>query len=260
MITHRSHFFRVICTQHLMAALALTHLAYTHEWVWIGATFVAWLLCYVIGEGIFLHRYYSHRAFETHPVVAKAFAVFALLGGFGTPTVYRAVHVGMHHSRSDREGDSHSPREGFWHAYLGWHLRPLRIPLIISRNLMRDKFYQSLDLYLLRIWFGALMLLALIDWRLPLYTMGLAGAIGINMAGLTNSLGHLMGSRRFETPDDSRNLAWLSWLTWQGSGGLHNNHHAHPARYHDSHAWYEFDIGRWIVPLLATEIRTQDRG
>lgn len=254
MVTHRSHFFRVLVPQHLLAIGAIVNLIVEGNTIWLWATFASWFLCYVVGEGIFLHRYFSHRAFETHPIIAKTFAILALLGGFGTPIVYRAVHIGLHHAHSDREGDSHSPVHGFWHAYIGWQLDKVKLPLTVSRNLMRDRFYSALDIHLFRIWWACLLVLALIDWHLPLYALGLSGAIGINLAGITNSVTHLYGSRRFDTNDNSRNLAWLSWLTWQGSGGLHNNHHAFPGRYHDSHAWYEWDVGRWIIPIIATNI------
>lgn len=254
MVTHRTHFFQVLIPQHLLALAALINLVVEGQPMWLWATFIAWFLCYVMGEGIFLHRYFSHRAYETRPWLAKTFAVFGLLGGFGSPISYRAVHIGLHHAHSDQTQDSHSPQHGFWHAWILWNLKPMKLPLVICKNLLRDPFYVWMEQNIIRIWWAALILLALIDWHLPLYTMGLAGAIGMSMAGITNSLAHLHGSRRFNTDDNSRNITWLSWLTWQGSSVLQNNHHAIPGRYHDSHAWYELDLGRWIIPLIATKI------
>jgi fatty-acid desaturase len=258
MITHKSHFYKIIIPQHLLGIAAIATLFFESNLTWLWATFVAWFLCYVMGEGIFLHRYFSHRAFETHPWIAKIFAVFALLGGFGSPISYRAVHIGMHHAHSDTDKDSHSPIHGFWHAWILWHLTSIKPPLVICKNLLRDKFYVWLETNIIKVWWGALIVLTLIDWRLPLFTLGLAGAIGMNMAGITNSLAHMVGTRRFDTDDNSRNIAWLSWLTWQGSSVLQNNHHAKPSRYHDSHAWYELDIGKWIIPLIATKVHYQE--
>jgi stearoyl-CoA desaturase (delta-9 desaturase) len=254
MITHRSHFFRVIVPQQVFAVAAIGLLFYNQSLWWLAATFAAWFLCYVVGEGIFLHRYFSHQAFETHPWIAKTFAVFALLSGFGSPISYRATHIGLHHAHADQPGDSHSPIHGFWHSWILWHLKSQSVPLMISKKLMRDPFYVWLETNIVKIWWTSVILLALIDWRLPLYTLGLAGAIGIHMAGATNCLTHRFGTRRFDTRDNSKNIALMSWFTWQGSGGLHNNHHARPSRYHDSHAWYEFDIAKWLVPLIATKI------
>ena len=41
-----------------------------------------------------------------------------------------------------------------------------------------------------------------------------------------NSLCHFFGRRRFDTPDESRNLAWLAPLSF--GEAWHNNHHAFP--------------------------------
>lgn len=253
MITHKTHFYKVIIPQHLMALGALYLLFAEQNFYWLLSTFVFWFLCYVIGEGIFFHRYFSHKAFETKEIIAKTFAVCGCLAGFGGPIGFRAVHTGIHHPHSDTDNDSHSPSQGFWHSWIFWHLTEKKLPIMICKNLLKDKFYVWLEQNLIKVWWSAVVLLLLIDWRLPLFTIGLAGAIGMSMSGITNSLGHFHGSRRFDTDDNSRNIWWLSWITWQG-GILQNNHHANPSKFHDSHAWYEFDIGKYIIPLIATKI------
>jgi stearoyl-CoA desaturase (delta-9 desaturase) len=257
MTTHTSHFYKIIIPQHLAGLVAIGLLFAGESTVWLLATFAAWFLCFVMGEGIFFHKYFSHRSFETNPIIAKIFAVFGLLGGFGSPISYRAVHTGLHHAHSDTDKDSHSPIHGFWHSWLLWHLTSVRPPLIICKTLLKDKFYVWLEANIIKIWWTTVILLALVDWRLPIFTMGLAGMIGMSMAGISNSIGHSYGSRRFDTNDNSRNVWWISWFTWQG-GILQNNHHARPSRYHDSLAWYEFDIGKWIIPLIATKIHYQE--
>lgn len=253
-MTHRQHFFRLLVPQFVLALLAIAHLTSNGPSGYLIATFIAWFLCYVMGEGIFYHRYFSHKAFECRPWLAKFFTVCAVLGGFGGPIAFRGVHTGLHHAHTDTLKDPHSPVHGFWHAFLGWHMTSVKFPLVISKSLLADRFYSWVEPRVVYIWWTAAAILALIDWHLLTYTLGLAGMIGTVFSGISNSFGHRYGSRRFETDDLSTNNAWLSWLTWQG-GILHNNHHAQPVRYHDSHAWYEFDIAKWIVPLIATNIR-----
>jgi stearoyl-CoA desaturase (delta-9 desaturase) len=63
--------------------------------------------------------------------------------------------------------------------------------------------------------------------------------------GLINSLGHVIGSRRFETPDNSRNLWWLALFMF--GENWHNNHHAHPASARHGLAWYEMDISWYVI-------------
>jgi fatty-acid desaturase len=251
---YRRHFFLVICAQVFFGLVAIADLMIYGNYTWLLATFVMWFLMYVMGEGIFLHRYFSHRAFKTHEWLAKTFAVFGALGGFGGPIGYRATHVGLHHAFSDQERDPHSPTKGWFHAAVGWHLVNHKLPLMICKTLLKDPFYVWLENNVIKIWWATFIIFAVIDVRLALYGMGLAGLICFAFGSWTNSAGHLIGTQRFNNRDNSTNMAWWSWICWQGSGALQNNHHAHPGRYHDSWAWYEFDIGRWIIPLIATEI------
>lgn len=255
MSPHRKHFLQVIVPQFILGIAALIHLVTQGASGYLLAAFVAWFLFYVMGEGVFYHRYFSHRTFECHHWIAKFFTICAMLGGFGGPMTYRGVHTGLHHANADKDRDPHSPVHGFWHAFLGWYSTDVRFPLAFSRKLLTDKFYVWAEPRVIKIWWAVAIVLALIDWQLLIYTLGLAGMIGTLFAGVTNSICHIYGTRRFEVDDNSRNIWWWSWIVWQGSGALHNNHHAQPWRYHDSHAWYEFDIGKWVIPLIATKIR-----
>jgi stearoyl-CoA desaturase (delta-9 desaturase) len=63
--------------------------------------------------------------------------------------------------------------------------------------------------------------------------------------GLVNSLGHVWGRRRFETPDNSRNIWWAALMTFGDS--WHNNHHAHPASARHGLAWYEIDVSWYAI-------------
>jgi stearoyl-CoA desaturase (delta-9 desaturase) len=248
------YFVRVTLVQILLGIIAIGYLLNTGNTIWLWATFIAWFLGYVMGEGVFLHRYFSHKTFETYPWLAKTFALIALQYGFGGPITFRTVHI-LHHSTSDTEKDVHSPVNGIWQSCLMWRAHTIKdAPFVVSKHLMRDKFYVFLETHSVKIWWVTFFILAVIDWRLALFTQGLGGLMGIVMAAISNCFSHLYGTRRFETSDNSRNNWVLSWLLWQGAIALHNNHHAHPARYHDSHAWYEFDIGKYIIPLIATKI------
>jgi stearoyl-CoA desaturase (delta-9 desaturase) len=64
-----------------------------------------------------------------------------------------------------------------------------------------------------------------------------------------NSLCHFLGSRRFRTDDESRNLAWLAPFTF--GEAWHNNHHAFPtSAFHGLRPW-ELDPGGWVIRGLA---------
>ena len=247
----RKYTLSTIAVQYLFSVLAVVLLITDKDFSWLWASLFSWFFYYVVGEGIFLHRYFAHESFKCRPYVAKIGALLPMLGAFGTPISWRIVHL-THHGNADKEKDPHSPvTKGFWYAFIGWQLEkhPEKMSLILGKRLLNDTYYKFLEQHSIKIWWTGVIVTSLIDWRLPLF-VALGASIGHILAGFTNSAGHLWGTRRFDTKDNSKNITWYSWLTWQGSGALHNNHHAYPSRYHDSHAWYKWDVAKWIVPIL----------
>jgi stearoyl-CoA desaturase (delta-9 desaturase) len=60
-----------------------------------------------------------------------------------------------------------------------------------------------------------------------------------------NSLCHFFGRRRFDTDDESRNLAWLSLLSF--GEAWHNNHHAFPTSAAHGLRWWELDVSSLVI-------------
>ena len=67
-------------------------------------------------------------------------------------------------------------------------------------------------------------------------------------AGVINGLGHAVGYRVHDTPDQSRNI--VPWGIVIGGEELHNGHHANPASARLSHRWWEFDVGYFYIRVL----------
>jgi stearoyl-CoA desaturase (delta-9 desaturase) len=63
-----------------------------------------------------------------------------------------------------------------------------------------------------------------------------------------NSLCHYFGRRRFETGDESRNLAWLALPTF--GEAWHNNHHAFPTSANHGLTRWQLDPGAWLISAL----------
>ena len=251
MLTHKKHFYQVQIPMLLLGIFALVHLFNWQAWMWLIATFLYWFVAYVMGEGITYHRYFGHDAFEwKYEWMPKIITLFCMSAGFGNPINWRSTHID-HHRYSDKEGDPHSPKDSFWHGAFGWHTVNRPINFLVCRKLLADKYYVWISEHTIGIWWAMTIAIALIDWRLMLYTIGLGGLICFLLVAQVTAYSHRYGTVRFDTGDDAKNSTWLSWITWVGSGALQNNHHAYPGRWHDSHAWYEFDIGKWIIPLIA---------
>ena len=63
-----------------------------------------------------------------------------------------------------------------------------------------------------------------------------------------NSLCHFFGRRRFDTGDESRNLAWLAPLSF--GEAWHNNHHAFPTSAEHGLRRFEVDPSALVIRAL----------
>ncbi len=106
--------------------------------LWTGSSTTAVALAVTLylarafGLTAFYHRYFSHRAFKTSRWFQFLGAVLGCLALQKGP-LWWAAHHRVHHRRSDRPGDVHSPRvHGFVWAHLGWFLTPANNELRIE--------------------------------------------------------------------------------------------------------------------------------
>jgi stearoyl-CoA desaturase (delta-9 desaturase) len=193
------------------------------------------------------HRYFSHRTYKT----SRAFQLLlALLGTSATqkgPLWWASMHR-LHHRYSDRPGDPHSPREGFWHAHQGWifdgrwdatrndQVRDLaRYPELVWLN--RWHIVPPVALALLCCWIGGLSGFV---WGFAISTTVLW-----HVTYSINSLTHRWGRPRYETGDDSRNSVILALATL--GEGWHNNHHYYPSCARQGFFWWEIDVTYYLL-------------
>ena len=66
---------------------------------------------------------------------------------------------------------------------------------------------------------------------------------------LINSLAHIWGTRRFATPDESRNNFWLALVTM--GEGWHNNHHHFMSSVRQGIRWWEVDTTYYVLKVLS---------
>jgi len=213
--------------------------------------FAVFGIVYVItglGVTVGFHRHFTHRAFTTSRPVRAVLAVMGTAAIEGPIIAWVADHR-KHHAFSDQEGDPHSPHvghgggvrgalRGLAHAHMGWlFLHTQRAnKKRYAPDLLADPIIRFIDRTTL-LWIVA-------GLALP-FGLGVAlgGTIAAGLTGMLwggavrilllhhatysiNSLCHFFGRRRFDSGDESRNLAWLALPTF--GEAWHNNHHAFP--------------------------------
>jgi stearoyl-CoA desaturase (delta-9 desaturase) len=213
----------------------------------------------------FYHRYFSHKAFKTN-----RFWQF-IFGAIGNASVQRgplwwAAHHRHHHRFTDQEQDVHSPsRHGFWWSHIGWLTSKANFPTNYKYVAEWAKYPElrwlnrydtvvpvllALALYIL----GALLerfapQLGTNGLQMVVWGFFISTTVLLHATVTINSLDHMFGSRRYDTPDTSRNNALLALITL--GEGWHNNHHHYAVSARQGFFWWETDITYYLLVLMS---------
>ncbi len=201
-----------------------------------------------LGITLGFHRMLTHRSFRANPVVKFVLLLLGSMAVQGPALEWAATHI-KHHAQADREGDPHSPLDGFFHAHLGWIFNGMVDPNVYCRHLLKDRMVFFISrAYLLWVALSLMIPFAIGGWE-GLIWGGLVRIFLLqHVTWSVNSVCHIFGKREFETNDQSHNQ-WLVGLLALGEG-WHNNHHAFPrSAFHGLH-WWQFDLSGYIIWVL----------
>ena len=246
--------YRSVLVAMILAPIGATGYAMYVLWQdWIGwrelALFLGFYFATVLGTTLGYHRLVAHRSFETYPVVKATLLVLGAMNLQGHPVNWAAYHL-KHHAHSDREGDPHSPREGFVHAHVGWLVKATPADRErYCKRLLGDPVVMFVDRTAV-LWavVGLLVPYALDGWRGLLWGGAVRIAFANHVTFAVNSICHLFGSRPFATRDESRNN-WFIALLALGEG-WHNNHHAFPSMAYHGIGRRQVDISGLVLRAL----------
>lgn len=216
-----------------------------------------WLLfaAFVLVRGytttVAYHRYFAHRSFKTSRPFQFLLALLCCTNLQRGPLWWAAIHR-HHHRHSDEPGDAHSPVQGgFIWGYFGWMFLTLEQPDWCSvRDLRR---YPEL-VWLEKWWLLPPLLMVAACWLVGGWAtvclcFCMTAVTSLHGASVVNTLGHLVGSRRYATQDQSRNSFVLAVLSL--GDGWHNNHHHYPHAARAGFLWWEIDSSYQLVRVLA---------
>lgn len=237
---------------------------------WVGFSWVAfWIALFlyfarIFSIGAFYHRYFSHKTYQTTRFWQLMFAIAGASSAQRGP-LWWAAHHRQHHMCSDEPSDAHSPvQHGFWWSHVGWfmskmhyHYNPERV-----KDLSRYPELVFLDRYDALVPAALFVILGIVGALLHIY----APSLGTSAAQMIvwgfcistialfhttvsiNSLSHVLGKKRFNTKDNSRNNLFLALLTF--GEGWHNNHHHYPATARQGFMWWEIDLTYYLLKLM----------
>lgn len=227
--------------------------------------FVVFYFVTLVGITVGYHRLLTHQTFTTGRWTKLMLAIFATWGAQGPVLQWVSTHR-RHHVTSDREGDPHSPNRsgpGAWgrlkgliYAHIGSGFTDeVTNYSRFAPDILRDSDMIWASRYYLPLVAAGLALPAAIG---ALVTQSLEGTVTALLWGgfarmfvvhhaimSITSIAHVFGVKTYRSGDESRNSLSLALLT--GGEGWHNTHHAFPKAAILSTAYWQIDLGGFVV-------------
>ena len=239
--------------------------------IWVGwswfAVLTAAVLYFIRMFAItgFYHRYFSHNSFKTNRFWQF---VFAALGNSSVQRgpLWWAAHHRHHHRYADTNKDIHSPSQhGFMWSHMGWLTSPANFPT--KMQYVKDwakfpelRWINRFDIVIpvllaAALFFGGISLeiyapqLKTNGPQLLIWGFFISTVVLFHGTVTINSLDHMFGSRRYDTPDTSRNNALLALITL--GEGWHNNHHHYAITARQGFFWWEMDMTYYLLKIFS---------
>lgn len=233
------------------------------SWVAVAVAIVLYVVRMFFITG-FYHRYFCHKSYSTSRVGQFIFALLGLTAAQRGPIWWAAVHR-HHHRHSDQEPDLHSPGlKGLWWAHIGWLTSASNYPTDYEAAKDLSKYPELVFLNRFDIIGPVLLCLALLllgflldiffpglgtsAWQMVVWGFFVSTVCVFHGTCSINSLSHIIGKRRYDTEDDSRN-SWLLAIITLGEG-WHNNHHHYHGSARQGFYWWEFDPTYYMLKLM----------
>lgn len=219
-------------------------------WWWI-ATVIGYVCIKMLGVSAGYHRLFSHKGFSVNPLTKRILLWFGTLAGQGSPLFWIGIHRGYHHRYADREGDAHSPRDGFWHSYILWMFKRDTMSIRSVVDLLQDPDMVFAHKHYIKILWITNLLVALISVDLWIYLLALPAFITLHSFLIQTSMTHIphFGYRNYNVKDNSVNVPWLFPVIL--GEAWHNNHHGDGRNPNYGRRWWEIDPTFWLIKLIA---------
>lgn len=224
----------------------------SEHWLWLLATFCFCNLSITAGY----HRLWSHKAYESHPVLRFIFALGGAFALQNSALHWSSDHRVHHRHVDDNDKDPYSAKRGFWYSHIGWMLRHYNIAIYSDysncRDLQKDKIVMWQHKYYVPL--ALLMNLGVPVALGAIYgdVIGMVLVVGALRLVLNhhttffiNSLAHIWGSQPYTDKNTARDNGVLAVLTF--GEGYHNYHHIFENDYRNGIQWWQYDPTKWLI-------------
>ena len=234
---------------HVIGISGLIYIFMTEQYNWLWFILIGYLFIGLFGANISMHRYLSHKSFQTGKLRDVFLKYVSILCCFGSPISWCALHR-HHHAHSDTEHDIQNPKligkiKSWFALYPDVNIKPKLIS-----DLLRDKHIKVIHKHYFKIIFTISILLILVNPLFYIFAWIIPAVLCFHGAAAIGVIPHLerMGYRVTNTKDDSVNSPLASLLSL--GEGWHNYHHAYPHHYRQGTKWWELDPSAFIIEKL----------
>ena len=213
------------------------------------------------------HRYFAHKTYNTSRFFQFLIA-FCAQTTVQKGALWWASEHRVHHKHSDKPSDPHSNKiYGFFYSHIGWIIGPdfkkthyeairdfAKFPELVwlNKNHLIPAIITAFGVFFLGGYVhGGEFGVDFFEKGLPTLVIGFFISTLILFHGTfsINSLSHMIGGKRYETGDESRNSFVLALVTM--GEGWHNNHHYYQASARQGFFWWEIDITYYLLKTLS---------
>jgi fatty-acid desaturase len=221
----------------------------TNYWLLL-ISFLIYNLILIVGVSGGLHRYFTHKSFNTSKFWENVMLMTSVPATLGTPLTWIAGHR-LHHAYSDTDKDPHSPNSvGFINSYVhNW--QELKVSSSIISDIMRNKTARFIHNHYIKSLFIYAVVLYLIDPTVGIICYSIPAVFIFHVTGFVDSICHMYGYRNSDTNDYSKNNTLINLLSV--GEGLHNNHHGAPASPKFSVNKYEVDLTWYFIKMIGSK-------
>lgn len=211
----------------------------------------SWFIVH-LGVSCALHRGFSHRTWEPrNKFILVVLHFLSLICVVGSTITWSGTHR-LHHKYSETDKDPHwSSNKSIWVKIKYWfnYWPTHAVSPKTVKDLTSDPLHKFFHRNYFKILLAYMVILFVISPTLFMYGFMVTTMFSLHTISWITVGAHIFGHQDNNTGDSSRNTYLMGYFSW--GEGWHNNHHARPGSYEFGRHWYQLDIGKWAIKLMA---------